>query len=64
MSGTIFRFGISFFDEYLFLCDERVYLFSKLKLSTMIYLALVIPFLCIVFLGFLVYSAPEVSNEV
>jgi hypothetical protein len=30
----------------------------------MIYLALAIPFLCIVFLGFLVYSAPEVSNEI
>jgi hypothetical protein len=29
----------------------------------MIFLALTIPFLCIVFLGFLVYSAPEATNE-
>jgi len=29
----------------------------------MIVLALAIPFLCVVFLGFLVYSAPEVSKD-
>ena len=42
----------------------KVYFCNQiLNLINMLFIAITIPILCIVFLGYLVYSAPEARNE-